>query len=262
MKLPIPLVRKGERHEEVILREITAGLLADTQKIIESGDSYRALACFAAGVIESIGEITDRAAIKNLANFLPYKSAEAVIIEALLQSDKDDGVEGYYECPRCGAAKLAEYNPEEELDTRDHLRDLPVKTTENSGFEYELKCPVEIRSGEDMVEMIKSISFIYPTLASCSAALSKVGLRDVVRLQMAVLLESVETINKNPVERNWKSNYGTYVFEKMKKGDLLEINRRINEFGMNPVVKKVCLKCQKEFEVVLNTSNFFASALQ
>ena len=261
IKLPIPLTFKGQDYHEVEVGEVTAGLLADTQKVLETGDTYKALACFCSGIITQIDDETDRATIRLMVNFMAYKTLEYVVVKGLLKNDKDDGVEGFYECPRCGNPKVCEYNAEEELDTRDHINELEVITTEKTRINYTLKVPVEIKSGEEIVETVNSLELAFPTMNNCSSALNKVGLKDPVRMQLAVLVEALTKVNGQEVEKSWRSNYGSYVFDRLNKTDIIEINKEANAYGYNPVVKKQCLKCRKEYEVTLNTSNFFVSAL-
>ena len=38
--LPIPLIYKGVEYHGVEVGDVTAGLLADTQKVLETGDTY------------------------------------------------------------------------------------------------------------------------------------------------------------------------------------------------------------------------------
>jgi hypothetical protein len=260
--MPIPTIYKDVVYNKFQLRDITSGLLADVQKVIETGDTYKGLGCFAAGVISQINDNSDRADIKAAVNYMPYKTVEKVLIQALLQNDADDGVEGYYECPRCGAAKTSEYNSDPNLDTRDHISDLAIKETDKTGFEYVLNKPVEIKNGDETIEVVSKLEFQYPTLNHCSIALNKVGLKDTVRMQLQVLIEAIIKVNGHDADKSWKNNYGSFVFDRLEKRDILEINRLVNEFGYNPNKIKQCLKCKKEFEVTLNTANFFVSALQ
>lgn len=261
IELPIPLTYKGQEYHEVEIGDVTAGLLADVQKIVESGDTYKALACFCAGIILQIDSETDRAAIKSMVNYMPYKALEYVVVKGLLKNDKDDGVEGYYECPRCGTPKTCEYNAEDKLDTRDHINDLEVLTTDKTKFSIDLKHPIEIKNGEEIIDIVKSLEMNYPTVTDCSNALNKVGLKDPVRMQLAILIEALTNINGKEIDNRWKSNYGAYVFNHLEKDDIVQINTEASLYGYNPVVKKHCLKCGKDFNITLNTSNFFGSAL-
>ena len=259
---PIPVSYQGMTYREATIRKMTAGGLADTSKMIETGDTYKALAVFAAAGLESIEDESDRPTIRNLALYMPYKSLEYVIIMILSLSEKDDGVEGYYECPRCHAPAVAEYSPDENIDTRDHILSFPVTTTEDTTFEYTLKTPVEIKGQDEVVDVVDSFEFTYPTALNCSSALSRVGLKDKVRMQLAVLAEAVTKVNGRVVEKNWKSSYGPAVFDKLEKTDIAAITDLSMAFGIDPAVQKRCLKCQKEFKVTVDTSNFFASALR
>lgn len=259
IQLPIPVFYEGKKYETVEIKSFTAGIRADTQKIAESGDSYKALQTFISGSIEKIDDIDDKAMIKKLVGYMKYKTAEKLIVDILLQDGQDDGIEGYYECPVCGQCSLAEFNEDVNLDTRDHLRGLETVNFDLNEdlFEYELKYPFDFREDEPIVKL--SISF--PTLNDCSIALQKIGSQDKGKLQLAILLEATKKINDNEIDKAWKGSYGMLLYSKINIRDINNISKELNKYGLINSVKKHCIKCGKEFDAVLNTSNFFALCL-
>jgi hypothetical protein len=256
-KLPIPAKYGGELITEIEIKNFNAEVLADTKKSLDSGNGYKAIQTFITGCIEKAGNVTDKASIREIVGNIPFGAAHLLTLEILFQKQDDDGIEGYYPCPRCGEVKICEQADGQ--DTRDHFRDMEINSTEETGFVYHLADPIEINA-DDESEVITDLGIEYSTLNNCSVSLEKVGIKDTVRLQIAILIESIKTVNSREVDKKWKTRYGTMIFGRMST-DLRKINEKMTEFGLNTRVKKNCLKCCKEFEVNLNTANFFASAL-
>src|SRR5690242_21680583 len=136
MRLPIPVFEPAKGGEPRIwtgaeLRAPTPAAIANTQEAVQKG-LYRGVIAFLTGCITAFtmddGTVeNDRNRISALVRRLPYASAEPLAIYALLEGDADDGIEGVYDCPRCGKGKVVcEYVSEEE-DTRDHVRALAIK---------------------------------------------------------------------------------------------------------------------------------------
>jgi|WetSurMetagenome_2_1015567.scaffolds.fasta_scaffold11018_6 hypothetical protein len=256
-KLPIPAKYGGELITEIEIKNFNAEVLADTKKSLDSGNGYKAIQTFITGCVEKAGNVSEKASIREIVGNMPFATADLLTMEILFQKQEDDGIEGYYPCPRCGEVKICEKTDGQ--DTRDHYLELEINTTEETGFVYHLTEPVEINA-DDESEIITEIGFEYSTLNQCSVALEKIGIKDTVRLQLAILLESIQTVNGREVDKKWKNRYGNILMGRMST-DLKYINDKMTEFGLKTKVKKNCLKCGKEFEVSLNTANFFASAL-
>jgi hypothetical protein len=222
------------------------------------------LQTFISGCVEKIGDVTDKLAINTLVGQMSYRSAHYLAIKIIFQDEKDDGVEGYYKCPRCQEPKICEANDNPDLDTRDYLSDLKIVFLEDADreFEIELDTPVEIKDESNGVDGIFKLKFRYPTLNDCSMAFNKVGEKDTVRLQFQVYIQALTGVNDGEVDNKFKNNYGMYVFEKMERKDIARISDACEKYGLVIEVMKICNKCQKEFKVHLNTSNFFGFALQ
>ena len=77
-----------------------------------------------------------------------------------------------------------------------------------------------------------------------------------------IYLEALKKYNDIEVDSKFRSRWGMYALEKLKKPDIIKITTELTKYGYNVVVEKKCNSCGKNFEVMLNTSNFFGSALQ
>jgi hypothetical protein len=261
IRLPIPIFSE-KIFEEVTIRRLVAGVLADTHRIVEKGDIYKAIQTFVAGGIESIGDITDRPSINSLVGKMPFKSAYYLATKIIFLDEKDDGVEGYYPCPRCNEPKICEAG--EDRDTRDFISDLKINYMEGKDnlFTVELDNPVEIKDESGGEEGILKLALHYPTLNDCSAAFNRAGDKDKGRLQFQIYVQALEQVNDNEVDRKYKNSLGMFIFEKMDRKDIRKISDKCEEFGMKTEATKICNKCQKEFVVEINTANFFGSALR
>lgn len=260
IRLPIP-INNGKVYEEIDIKEIIAGVVADTNKEVDNGNPYRALQVMIAGCTEKLGEVTEKANIKNIVGTMPYKTAEYVSIKILTMDEKDDGIEGVYNCPRCNAQIICEKT--EDNDTLDYLNDIEIKELkENNPIEITLSDPIEIPVKDENMSIVESMQLIHPTLNGCSNAVAKVGEKDNIRLQLAIFNESIVKVNGIEIDNKWKNRYGMYVFEHMKKKDMRNISNKLSEYGMSSEVNKHCIKCGKDYKATINTANFFVSALQ
>lgn len=261
IKLPVPILINGKPFADVTIRPPTAGVLADMKKSVDTGDPYRALQVYISGCVERIGEIEDRAEVRAAVNLMPYKSAEYAVAQISFLSNADDGIEGIYACPRCHKDKICEQT--QDGDTRDRFQDLPVNLTERQFFTVQLKSPVTVHDSENESSgAVASVSMTYPTLAHCSTAQGRVGDKDTMRLQFAIYAEAVNAINETAIEGKWKNRYIMTLFNKMDPADMKAIAREIDSVGVDTEVGKTCSACGKEFKVILNCLDFFASSIQ
>jgi hypothetical protein len=262
--IPIPVSVGEKTYREVKIKRTIASVIADTHQILEKGDTYKAIQKFVSGCLESIDDVTDKLSIYNIVSYMPYKSAFYLATRILMLDEKDDGVEGMYICPRCQNKKICEFNEDPSLDTRDYLKDLPIRNMEGdiNGFEINLSHPIEIKDVDGNAQIIDTLFMEYPTLNHCSMAFNKVGGKDDIRLQLAIYVQALQQVNGDDVDKQFKNSYGMYIFEQMERDDIRKLGVEIDKYGMSTAVKKICNKCGKEFTVNLNTANFFVSALQ
>jgi len=276
MQLPIPIETKlGNTFTEVELTKPRASVLADANKMLETGEIFLSIKTFLSGCIESFsGEeksITDKADIKNMVNLLPYRSAEFCFYKILVLYDpENDAIEGIYRCPRCKSQIVTEYlkTDDLEIDTRDYLSDLDIKYMNGGekGITLELSEPVVIKkkgSEDDVIDSIESLEFRHPTLADCLVAEKKYGVNDSIRMQFATYVEALLKVNGKEIDKKFKNNFGMFIFNNIKNArvDLTALNEKVQQYGLDPFLEKTCRKCNKQFKSPINMSNFFVSGL-
>lgn len=272
MKLVIPFSVKGKVYSECELENPRASVIADTKKSIdETGDAFSAMRVMLNGCVTSFTitdgtVVADRVAVKSLIPKMPLKTAEHLTLSLVtMHYADDDGIEGVYPCPRCGAQYIAEIleNDGMAVDTRDHISALPVVYCETPDMEItrDLKSPViiENKANNSILYEINSISIGIPTLENAINAYAKIGSRDMVRLQFAMYVEALLKINGEPVDNRFKNSFGMLVFENIRdaRADLGWIAEQINRYGTDRDVSKTCKRCGKVWKATVSTSNFF-----
>jgi len=276
MILPVPINIGGEIYNEVEIKKPTPGVIADTEKVKSNGSIYSALLTFISGSIASIKRnsgtvITDRTQFKSILKWIPFISADFLAIQiVILYNGKDTGIEGIYPCPRCGQKIIAEQQKDGEgnveFDTLDYLDAMPLKMMSNGNLniEHELSEPVEIKDEKDTIlQSIRKVKLIQPCLQHCINASQRYGMSDLTRLQLAIYVEALTEVDDKEIDQKWKNRWGMYCFENMPNvKDLIAISEKINQYGYDNRVLKTCPACGKQWKAVINTSNFFDSALQ
>lgn len=278
MRLPIPIFHGDKVYPEVDITRPDNNALADTKRHVDRGDFYQALVSFLAGSVTAIrgdSEITDKLSIKSLVRHMPYRSAEVVAIKVLIEMDPEDGVEGVYPCPRCGdkvIAELTEENGETISDTRDFVsnlgtHDMPEPFERSFLVALEEVVEIERADNKEKIESVESLEMHHPTLGDCIAAAAKVGQDDQVRLNYSIWLEATEKANDSDLStlegKRWKSALGALVFGRIRNQiDRRAIAKEISKWGIDPEVTKHCRGCGKQFQVAVNTANFFGSGVR
>ena len=273
MQLPIPIItNSGGVFNEIEIIKPKSSVIADTRKVLnDTNEVFHSIRTFLSGCIESISNdekvISDKENIRNMVNFMPYRSAEVCLYKILVLYDPDkDAIEGVYSCPRCGTKLITEYIESEDIDTRDFISQLEIKyMDEYEDIEIELSDPVNIKDKgrDEILESIQSMKFKHPTIANCIVAEKMYGSTDSIRMQFAMYVESLKEINGIEIDKKYRNTYGMFIFNNVKecKKDLGELNRKVSEYGIDPNLTKICKSCGKEFKVPINMSNFFVSAL-
>lgn len=271
VRIPIPVFQAGKAYGEAELEVPDAGTLADTRRALDDGNYFEAVHEFLRGCLKALredgGESLEGDQARAMAKHLPIRSAEFLAIKAMLLLDADDGIEGVYDCPRCGKRQMAEYRSEDS-DSRDRISDLEVAYMDGSpggSFSVTLAEPVTMKdkaSGE-AVYSASEIEMDWPTLAHAMNSYGKYGASDRVRRQFAIYIEATRRVNGEEISARWRGEYGMFTFEKMKvgPGGLGEFGREMMHYGMKSTIPKTCPSCGKRWEAEVNTSNFFASAL-
>jgi DNA-directed RNA polymerase subunit RPC12/RpoP len=275
MRLPIPIFAKsGKVYTDVDIIKPKGSVIADTRKIIDTDDVFTAMKVFLSGCITSVYNdedlVEDKVGVKGLAGLLPYRSAEYVMIQIMILLDpENDYVEGIYKCPRCGNRIISELSgsEEDEIDTRDLISSLECNFMDDiqEHFAITLNEPVSIinKATKEVLEEVESVKIGYSTIQDCIVASRQYSQRDQVRLQFATYVESLSAVNGNDVDKKYRFAFGMIIFENIKDvlNDIGQLNREASKFGINPAIKKICNKCDKEFKAHINMSSFFVSGL-
>jgi hypothetical protein len=130
-------------------------------------------------------------------------------------------------------------------------------------FMVEFKEPIELESTMNS-ETVHSITMGFPTVEHHIEAMNAVGETNLLRLQYAIFARAIVKVNGSSVDASWKRSKGIMLFNKSTnvKEDIGKISDTINSYGITPIVDKVCKECGKVWQPVINTLNFFDSALQ
>lgn len=269
MDLPIPLIHGGKCYRKIDVRVPSPSVIADTAKIAKAGNYYFSIQTFIAGCVERLeaedgADIVDRAAIRTAIADLPWRSADYVSIQIMLNFNKEDGIEGVYECPRCHAKQIAEVNDRLGIDTRDFISQLEVLVMSGveDGFTLEFDNPLEVQLGQQQ-EVLKTLKFAHPTLKDCVRAYGLMGDDDSVRLQLQVYVECIREVNGKEVDHVYRKKYGMMLMERMNlREHINKITEALTHYGIETSVVKRCHECSKEWRAEINTANFFVSGLR
>jgi hypothetical protein len=272
MKLVIPIWYGNTVYTDCEICTPSGEVLADAKKLHDENKIFTAMLRFTHGCIISVSTNddvieTDKGRLKDIIRSIPMIALDHLVIQIVLQYDSNDGVEGIYHCPRCGEQKICENA--DGIDTRDFISDLDVYYWKDEINKILVKYdkPFEIvdKKGQlvEGTEPVSSLTFRHITLSDWIEAYSRYGMTDRVRLQYAVYVKALLEINGKELDPKWLKTWGMYIFEKNRNiKDTNKIGRKMNSYGMQTKVEKVCLKCGKKWQTQLNTSNFFVSALQ
>ena len=261
MELPIPFMYDGNRVGEAEVCTPRAGVLADTGRAAEEGQFYGALFTLAAGSCIRLGEIEDRAQIKNMLREAPYRDVEWIALCAVLGLAPDDGFEGVYTCPRCGTQHVTSYS--EDSDTRDFISELEFRVAQEAApVRVELTDTVEIRSRGEVLEEVRSVAIRHPVLRDCMRAESRVGQSDPIRLQLAIYGEALVEVNETEVDAQYRNRFSTMITERLSIQDLRVLEAGTSAWGLQTQIQKICRKCGKVWSAPIDTASFFEYALR
>ena len=274
IQMPIPyLSNEGNIYKYIEIKKPSGQVLADARDAIDRTNEFNAMRVFVAGCTESIASenetITDSVAIKSMLGKISNKTLE--YLSAMIMVDYYDGedyIEGVYPCPRCGTSVVSEKSDADgvEIDTRDRITDLHV------GFMEDIKdmqrtisfTPVELRSRKT-VDEVSEVTLRMPTTNDYIKAFQQGG-QNMIKIQFQVYGDCIIKANGVDVDDTWRRSYGYKLFATLTdfKKVFKEIGDWLNAYGLDPEVEKICRNqsCGKVFNAIINSSNFFASALQ
>ena len=268
-KLAIPIFHNGTVYDSVEITKPKAGVLADTSEFVDKGDVFSGMFAFIAGSVTEISAkkpVVAKEMIKTLIRRLPFRSAEVLAVEILMQLSIDDGIEGIYECPLCHEKVFATKDDEIDLDTRDFIQNIPIKSMvdHKETFAVDLQSPIEIKDArsDQPLEVVNSITMRHPTMQDAIRAHHKQGNMTTMRRQFAIYTEALVKIGDEEVDTPLRNLWGMYIFERMDIDSLNEIGQIVSQYGMSSTVQKICKSCGKKWQAELDTSNFFVSGLR
>jgi hypothetical protein len=269
-RLPIPLSCGAGVFDQADLRAPKSGSLADSRDAADSGDYFRAVLLFLQGAVTAMrgpgGELEGEQ-LRSVLRHLPIRSAELLSIRAMLLHDPDDGIEGAYDCPRCGERIVCELT--DDADTRDRISELKVayadpEGREAEGFDLEVEPPVRVVDKKDgsAVYECRSLRLAWPTLAHAMASKGRYGASGATGRQFAIYVDAALEVNGEKVLPKWRGEYGMLTFRELQGQTIRALNEAVQRYGITPRLRKRCAACGKEWEAEVRTSNFFASGLR
>ncbi len=271
MEFAIPIYYAGGVYIGAELRKPSGKLLADAQEAFASQTAFHGIHELITGsvrhYIDADGEQEDnRGKIGTITRYMPYRAAEPVALDIMAQLNGDDVIIQEYTCPRCRKSH-APVN-DGEIDERPRLSDMPRKSMEEIPaaeplINIDLDDPIEIKSRGDVLKSIQQIAMRYPTINDCIQGSLRVPAEaKTVRRQYAIYGASILAINGSPVDEVFRKTWGQMLFERMPMDDLRGVSERVQEYGMDPLIERICPHCGHKFRAPVDTSNFFESGLR
>lgn len=263
----MPIALDGKQYVEAELKEPTAEDVANARRKVKDGDPYFAVAEWCAGCVESLsgpdGEIIDKSDVRRAMRQAPWWTAATLAVYGRAAMNDDDGISGPVKCPECGKKWRREVDEEGE-DYRDHLYALPIKYVDDPGpVTVKIKSPVTVtlRRGEDSEEVkVSEVTLRRPTVADCSRAQRVMG-DDDAGAQAAVLAEALTAVNGEELSSSMRSALASTVMKRMKVTDLMAVSDAVNDYGIDPEVRRTC-SCGASWTEEVDVMGFFASALR
>lgn len=258
----------GEKvFTRVDIKGPTAGLIADVVKLNQDGRIAQGLYRFVYGCIDALYTAdgtaeTNPDKIRDITRYMKQKCVEDIALDIMLIYDPQDLVEGLYNCPRCYHRIVCENR--DGFDTRDRISDLPVIPFEGDAdrFSISLSQPLILKDkAGNVLYNITTMEFRHATIDDLIAA-SSMFTQDYTRRQYKIYMDCLIGINGGSIDTVIKQHFGIKMFDSIANiRDLNLVSREMRKYGRQTRVTKECPECGKQFEVEINTANFFASGL-
>lgn len=273
MKLPVPIFFDEKIYTDVEYRRPKTGVITTTYEIAQKGNIFGAIVELINGCVKNItsidGDVIENPAqIKKLIRSMPYNSAETLSIKIMASINGNDILEGVYNCPRCGKQNIPNYNPELGIDERDRVNDLKINYMKPEEFNNEIDVipeePVKFineKTGE-VIKSIESFTIKFPVMQDCILAGSNSIAGSELRTQFKIYIQSLFKVNDEIVQATWGRTWGKLLFDNLYPEDVSQIGDVLQKYGIDKRLKKTCQYCGRNWEALINTSNFFASGLQ
>lgn len=268
MRLPIPYVFNGRRIVGYKIQAPKTRVLGDAREKAQKGDAYGSMAEIVKGSLASLQTEDDRDIsvsdeIEKAVKPMPYKNIDHIVMDAIIASGVEDGIEGVYTCPLCGHKIIMEFDPEDE--SCDRISTLKVNYSESGApFTIVLTEPIEIQDADtdEVLQRIESLTMRYPTLDDVQRAYRSVGSVNSVSLQLQTYANATIAVGGAEVDQKWRAEWGMFVFERIRMPDMRAIGKEIEKYGRSTTVDRHCPSCGKRWKAEVNTAGFFASGLQ
>lgn len=266
MKLVIPIFRNDKIYTDVDIKEPTPEVIVRAEEIVKKGLTFKAILEFVSGSIEALYSsdddiITDKAKIKRICGMMPFISAETLSMKIMCLINENDFIEGVYSCPRCGEKIITGKDDIE--DTRDRINELDIIYADDFMNKIYVDLPESVKiknvSSGEVLEEIQNFSIRYPVLNDC--ILAENGQTNETRIQLRIYCNALTEINGVEINKDWISQYGMLLINKLKICQLYSIPETLQKYGIKKTKQRTCFNCNKTWEAPLNTSNFFVSGL-
>lgn len=273
MKLPVPIFLDDRIYTDCEYRKPKAGPITTAYEEAQKGHVFSAMVEFISGGLKSLSDtngnsIDNPVELKKMIKQMPYVSGETLAIKIMTTLNKNDVLEGVYQCPRCDKPHIDDFNPELGIDNRDRVDDLKIKIMDPENYTNEIRIepeePVHLynKNTGEVIQTINSFTVRQPTFNDCIVAGNNMIDGQEVRAQIRIYIKSLIRINDEPIEKNWAGIYGQLLFKNLYPEDIEAIGVELQKNGIDRRVKKICNHCGREWEPLVNTSNFFVSGLQ
>lgn len=261
MKLAIPTIIDGIFYKNVEIMRPNAEVITSTVEYMQNGNYFNGLYNFVSKSIISIDDVIDKEKIRRLCQLFKMKSIEDISIDIMLKRDKTNGmIEGVYSCPRCGVKKISELK--NGIDTRDSIFEQPIIDFDLSDdyFAITLDYPIEIDINKN-ITTINEIGLRFPEIKDYIEAEAIHGYKKASDIQNTVYKKCIKRINGAEATKDFVATLGDLLFKKIDPDDSKKIAQKIRSYGRQLTKLKSCNECGKEFDVELNTNDFFVCAL-
>jgi hypothetical protein len=278
VKLPLSFIFNGKLISEVNVKRPGTEAIADCKDKMQDDDFYGGMAIFAAGSIAGLidsdeKEIIEKSTIRQAVQVMPYRDVEFVLLQAMIKTGIDDVIEGIYPCPRCKKNYIPadpdpEYNrndPEHNSDDADRISKLRTVFLAGNPREFLIEFETAVETidadSDEVIDRVESVKLRDPIMDDMIRAARKVGIGNSDRFNSAIYAEATLECNGQKVDKKWKNEWGTWLYDKIDYTDSKRIQAEMRKYGTKTSVERTCRHCGKKWEAEVDTGSFFASGL-
>lgn len=241
MKLPIRI----DGIEDVELREMSGADLAEVRRLAENGDIYSSFLAFAVACTKSLGDIEDKAQIREAYRRATFDSVYAVAVFGMALTRGVFKIEGSYRC-KCGA-------------TVDHTGEYadPLPQYESVDAD-DVTIPVHVsiadkKSGEPLF-VAEQLAMRLPMIDDLIKAYRRYP-DDESEMQFEVYKNCLKAADGKEISDKDRNAFGDLIFKRMSFSELAQTSKTLNRsFGKTECV---CMKCKRRWQADLDLGHFF-----